>query len=108
MREYYMSVKMLLIQVLSTSRSLPLFVVFFLASVRLQSLVTAQIPEHPSCQNTFSYTAGSQFEKNLDTLLRRTLYINGSGSISATAKKGSYPDEVYGLLLCRGDVSEKT
>ncbi|KAL6565562.1 hypothetical protein OROHE_004617 [Orobanche hederae] len=98
---------MLLIQLLSTSRWLPL-VVFFLASVRLKSLVTTQIPEHLSCENTFSYIAGSQFEKYLDSLFHHTLYINGSASISANAKKGSYPDEAYGLLLCRGDVSEKT
>ncbi|WOG89935.1 hypothetical protein DCAR_0209176 [Daucus carota subsp. sativus] len=100
---------MLLLQVLSTSVSFPPFVLSFLAFVTLHSLVTAQMHIKTSCQdNTFSYTAGSRFEKNLDSLLHTTLSIYGGGSISADAKKGSYPDEVYGLFLCRGDVSEKT
>lgn len=100
---------MVLILVLSTSISLPPLVIFFLAFVTLHSLVAAQMYVYTSClNNTFSYTAGSQFEKNLDSLLHRTLNINGSGSVSDSAKKGSYPDEVYGLLLCRGDVSEKS
>ncbi|XP_063942639.1 cysteine-rich repeat secretory protein 38-like [Daucus carota subsp. sativus] len=55
-----------------------------------------------------NYTAGSQFEKNLNTLLYRTLYIKGGGAISDYEKNGDPPNQVYGLFLCRGDVSAKT
>lgn len=103
---------MLVIQVLCTSKSLPLLV-SFLAIVMIHNLAEAQIEQvYSSCQdNTIAsanYTAGSQFEKNLNSLLYRTLYINGGGSISNYSAEGKHPDDVYGLFLCRGDVSAKT
>lgn len=104
---------MLVIQVLSMSRSLPLLLVCFLAIVMIHNFADAQIEYvYSSCQdNTIpsaNYTAGSQFEKNLNSLLYRTLYINGGGSISNYSTEGKHPDDVYGLFLCRGDVSANT
>ncbi|KAK1375178.1 hypothetical protein POM88_031371 [Heracleum sosnowskyi] len=63
-----------------------------------------------NCQDNAvsNYTAGSQFERNLDSLLYRTLYVNGGGSISDYAKEGNHFDDVYGLFLCRGYVLAET
>ncbi|XP_074334404.1 cysteine-rich receptor-like protein kinase 15 isoform X1 [Apium graveolens] len=87
--------------------------VCFLAIVMIHNFAEAQIQYvYSSCQDnttaSANYTAGSQFEKNLNSLLYRTLYINGGGSISNYSTEGSHPDDVYGLFLCRGDVSAKT
>lgn len=55
-----------------------------------------------------NYTPGSQFQNNLKGLLV-SLYDHGSGSNFAyQTTQGSYPDKVYGLFICRGDLSTDT
>uniref|UniRef100_A0A0D9WZY6 Protein kinase domain-containing protein n=1 Tax=Leersia perrieri TaxID=77586 RepID=A0A0D9WZY6_9ORYZ len=51
-----------------------------------------------------SYTAGSTYETNLGNLAF-DLQGNASSTLFASGTVGSTPDTVYGLLLCRGDVS---
>ncbi|KAH7838698.1 hypothetical protein Vadar_030025 [Vaccinium darrowii] len=57
------------------------------------------------CSDTANYTDGNQFESNLDRVLYRALYNDGSDSIFSSKTEGEEPDKVYGLFLCRGDVS---
>ncbi|THG00535.1 hypothetical protein TEA_012234 [Camellia sinensis var. sinensis] len=47
---------------------------------------------------------GSQFESNLKCLIIRSLYNNRGDSIFFNDTQGDYPDKVYGLFLCSGDV----
>ncbi|XWS15615.1 hypothetical protein CRYUN_Cryun34aG0016500 [Craigia yunnanensis] len=56
------------------------------------------------CQGIFKYATFSQFRNNLDHLLIRRLYGQGSifGFFSGT--EGENSDKVYGLFLYRGDV----
>ncbi|EAZ04217.1 hypothetical protein OsI_26362 [Oryza sativa Indica Group] len=58
------------------------------------------------CGTGGTYTAGSTYESNLLNLTR-TLRENASSSptLFAAGALGSAPNPVYGLLLCRGDVS---
>ena len=60
----------------------------------------------PDGPDTAKYTAGSQFDRNLDRLLR-SLHNNGKDSIFSNDTQGHGPDKVYGLYLCRGDVAPK-
>ncbi|XAR53745.1 Non-specific serine/threonine protein kinase [Bertholletia excelsa] len=58
------------------------------------------------CPNTTTYTSGGAYSANLKTLLF-SLASNASsptGYFNSTAGRGSL-DTVYGLFLCRGDVS---
>lgn len=57
------------------------------------------------CSDTTNYTDGSQFQSNLHRILYRGLYNAGGDSIFSNKTEGEEPDKVYGLLLCRGDVS---
>lgn len=68
---------------------------------------TAEIsPLFLYCPSTDSnYTVGSEFQWNLNLLLIRSLYNNGSNSFYAKASVGDDPDKVHGLYLCRGDVA---
>ncbi|XP_059304085.1 cysteine-rich receptor-like protein kinase 15 [Lycium ferocissimum] len=60
------------------------------------------------CPNTTgNYTGESKYESNLNRLLYRSLYNDGSNSIYAKASKGEDPDKVHGVFLCRGDVAPK-
>uniref|UniRef100_A0ACD5XGU2 Uncharacterized protein n=1 Tax=Avena sativa TaxID=4498 RepID=A0ACD5XGU2_AVESA len=61
----------------------------------------------PRCDDSSgNYTAGSTYEANL-LALAGTLRGNASSSPSlfASGAFGAAPDTVYGLILCRGDVS---
>ncbi|KAE9461708.1 hypothetical protein C3L33_06383, partial [Rhododendron williamsianum] len=60
---------------------------------------------YKECLNTTNYTDGSQFQVNLNRILYRQLYNDGSKSIFSNQTEGEEPDKVYGLFLCRGDVS---
>ncbi|XWS15619.1 hypothetical protein CRYUN_Cryun34aG0016900 [Craigia yunnanensis] len=56
------------------------------------------------CPGTFKDTPFSEFQINLDRLLIRRLYGQGSISGFFSDTEGENPDKVYGLFLCRGDV----
>ncbi|XP_031499974.2 cysteine-rich receptor-like protein kinase 10 [Nymphaea colorata] len=68
------------------------------------SLCKATNPLYTLCPTTSNYTANSTFQRNLNTLF---LSLSSNASINGftTATAGETPDEVYGLVLCRGDVS---
>ncbi|MQM12756.1 hypothetical protein Taro_045675 [Colocasia esculenta] len=51
-----------------------------------------------------NYAANSTFESNLKTLLS-SIAADGSASGFFNGTAGDFPDRVYGLVLCRGDVS---
>ncbi|KAL5972805.1 hypothetical protein ACLOJK_039611 [Asimina triloba] len=57
-----------------------------------------------SCSTTSNYTSTSTFESNLNSLLP-SLTSNASASGFYNATYGDDPNRVYGLLLCRGDVT---
>jgi hypothetical protein len=61
----------------------------------------------PLCDSSSgNYSAGSTYETNLLNLIV-TLRQNASSSPSlfASSTRGTAPDTVYGLMICRGDVS---
>eukprot|EP00268_Persea_americana_P065588 TRINITY_DN8782_c0_g2_i4.p1 TRINITY_DN8782_c0_g2~~TRINITY_DN8782_c0_g2_i4.p1 ORF type:complete len:147 (+),score=18.18 TRINITY_DN8782_c0_g2_i4:174-614(+) len=67
------------------------------------STVTA-FPLYSSCGVTGNYTNNSTFATNLDLLLS-SLASNGATTGFANDTVGKDPDQVYGLVLCRGDVA---
>ncbi|WOH15777.1 hypothetical protein DCAR_0935323 [Daucus carota subsp. sativus] len=85
------------------------FLAAFLSFTMFPSLVMSQSFLATKCEdNTFAnYTAGSKFQNNLNRLLA-SLFDHGSSSNSDQATEGSYPDKVYGLFVCRGDLSADT
>ncbi|KAK4735149.1 hypothetical protein R3W88_009410 [Solanum pinnatisectum] len=72
--------------------------------------VKAQMQVNPlyyDCSMPNNYSERSKFQSNLNRLLYRSLYNNGSDFIYTKASEGEDPDKVYGLFLCRGDVVHK-
>ena len=55
-----------------------------------------------TCHHNVSYTKGSKFESNLNTVMNR-LVQNASQTGFNTSENGQSPDQIYGLLQCRGD-----
>ncbi|KAJ6416423.1 hypothetical protein OIU84_002308 [Salix udensis] len=79
-----------------------------LSLLSLAIITQAQDPTYLShyCPNTTTFTTNSTYQANLNLLLsslssNSTRNINGFYNVSA----GKDPDEVYGMFLCRGDVS---
>ncbi|KAL5730989.1 non-specific serine/threonine protein kinase [Ranunculus cassubicifolius] len=56
------------------------------------------------CSTTANFTTGSQFQRNLNLLLR-SLLSNGSRDGYFDASVGTSSNTVYGLVQCRGDLS---
>uniref|UniRef100_A0A0E0AL07 Uncharacterized protein n=1 Tax=Oryza glumipatula TaxID=40148 RepID=A0A0E0AL07_9ORYZ len=85
-------------------RSLVAHAVLLFAAVALPLAAAQPWPVCGSSAGT--YTAGSTYETNLENLAV-TLRANASSSptLFASGALGSAPDTVYGLLLCRGDLS---
>ncbi|XP_049936333.1 uncharacterized protein LOC116263652 [Nymphaea colorata] len=56
------------------------------------------------CPNSATFTAKSTYQQNLNELL---LHLTEYGPMAgfSMATKGTDPDQVYGLVLCRGDIS---
>ncbi|KAJ8628004.1 hypothetical protein MRB53_021311 [Persea americana] len=86
---------------ISVSKSFPI------AILNLQLLYTSTLAEplYTNCFYPTNYTSNSQFGTNLNLLLH-SLSSNATlnhGFSNATI--GKSPDQVYGLALCRGDVS---
>ncbi|XP_031499624.1 cysteine-rich receptor-like protein kinase 44 [Nymphaea colorata] len=79
-------------------------VLLFAVSVHLAvavELITYD-PLSTVCSPDSNYTTNSTYQQNLKILLR-SLSSNISGFATATVGQG--PDKVYGLALCRGDLS---
>ncbi|TXG47113.1 hypothetical protein EZV62_026407 [Acer yangbiense] len=61
-----------------------------------------------NCGRTPNNTASTTFTFNLGRLFSRKLYDEGDNSIYYQTTDGDDPDKVYGLYLCRGDVTKLT
>ncbi|XP_072950999.1 cysteine-rich receptor-like protein kinase 10 [Typha angustifolia] len=59
---------------------------------------------YTTCETAENYTASSIYKTNLDLLLS-SLYSAASVSGFSNDTIGKIPDQVYGLSLCRGDLS---
>ncbi|XP_034211178.1 putative cysteine-rich receptor-like protein kinase 23 [Prunus dulcis] len=89
-----------------------LMLVSILSSIFVVTLLSFPSPAEADylyhvCPNTTTFTPNSTFQSNLNRLLS-TLSSNAtrpSGFYNATASSSSPNDRVYGLFLCRGDVS---
>ncbi|KAI4312368.1 hypothetical protein MLD38_037184 [Melastoma candidum] len=57
------------------------------------------------CNESGNYTAFGNYQNNLNRLLLQRLYFDGGISGFNETTLGEPPDMVYGLFLCRGDVS---
>ncbi|KAI4312370.1 hypothetical protein MLD38_037186 [Melastoma candidum] len=57
------------------------------------------------CNESGKYTAFGNYQNNLNRLLLQRLYFDGGISGFNETTLGDPPDIVYGLFLCRGDVS---
>ncbi|KFK28849.1 hypothetical protein AALP_AA7G056300 [Arabis alpina] len=84
-----------------------LFLLAILASSRsyAQQLITPNYVYH-SCPNATTYSKNSKYSTNLKSLLN-SLSSNSESSSSGffNTTAGQSPDVVFGLFLCRGDVS---
>lgn len=58
----------------------------------------------PLCNLGFNYTKGSKFESNLNTVFN-SLVRHTSQTGFNTCVHGQNPDQIYGLLQCRGDAT---
>ncbi|CAN6452157.1 unnamed protein product [Victoria cruziana] len=76
----------------------------FAASAGLGNAAFVDTP-YFNCPPTSNYTAGSAFGENLSSLLLNLSSNEASASGFASATSGKSPDQVYGLDLCRGDLS---
>ncbi|KAK1304020.1 Cysteine-rich repeat secretory protein 38 [Acorus calamus] len=76
-------------------------------SLSLITTTTRADPLYQICQNNGNYTTNNTYQSNLNTLLR-SLSSNGPITGFFTATQGSPPDQVDGLVLCRGDTNETT
>ena len=56
------------------------------------------------CDRSFNYTKGSEFESNLDTVFN-SLVNDTSQTGYNTSVQGQSPNQIYGLLNCRGDAT---
>ncbi|KAF3320606.1 cysteine-rich receptor-like protein kinase 10 isoform X2 [Carex littledalei] len=63
--------------------------------------------QHAYCGSTGTFTANSTYDLNLQTLLTNltTSATNSSNFGFAKSSFGSIPNEIFGLVLCRGDVN---
>ncbi|MBA0724084.1 hypothetical protein Golax_020794, partial [Gossypium laxum] len=59
----------------------------------------------PSCPNTTTFTINSTYQANRDTLLSSLSSNVTRGVFFYNTTAGKSPDVVYGLFLCRGDIS---
>ncbi|KAJ1698445.1 hypothetical protein LUZ63_006957 [Rhynchospora breviuscula] len=65
---------------------------------------TAQLFPYVNCSTTSNFTDNSTFKSNLN-LLFSTLYTSVIPSGFSNQTKGQYPNQVFGLVLCRVDLS---
>jgi len=57
-----------------------------------------------TCRHNFNYTKGSKFESNLNTVLNNLVQDTPQTGFS-TSEYGQSPNQIYGLLQCRGDTT---
>nr|TKR83501.1 cysteine-rich receptor-like protein kinase 10 [Populus alba] len=86
---------------------------FFIALLSLLSLATITKSQDPSylyhvCSNETTYTRNSTYQANLNLLLSSLVSNATRNNLNGfyNSSIGLDPDDVYGLFLCRGDVSK--
>ncbi|KAK1304026.1 Cysteine-rich repeat secretory protein 38 [Acorus calamus] len=72
--------------------------------VSLSTTTTRAQPLIQFCQNKSNYTTNSTYQANLNTLLS-SLSSNGPTNGFFNTTQGNPPDQVDGLVLCRGDTN---
>ncbi|RWR88264.1 putative receptor-like protein kinase isoform X1 [Cinnamomum micranthum f. kanehirae] len=90
---------------ISTNPLLSLLLFSFLLSLSIFHPLTTAQPLYQNCETALNYTSNSTYASNLKTLLA-SLPSNASrnnGFYNTTV--GTNQDPVYGLVLCRGDVT---
>ncbi|KAJ8466899.1 hypothetical protein OPV22_029451 [Ensete ventricosum] len=87
---------------MATSVSISLL--FLLVVLCFSSSPAMAQPLYQVCDQTGNYTANSTYKSNLDLLLS-SLASNGSLSGFYNGTAGRSPDQVSGIVLCRGDVA---
>ncbi|KAK1375179.1 hypothetical protein POM88_031372 [Heracleum sosnowskyi] len=77
--------------------------------IAIYNSVRAQVYVSSTCSNHtyFSSTPSDLFQNNLDSLFKSFSDVSSDASVFNTTK-GSYPDEVYGMFICKAHVSAKT
>ncbi|KAK3445957.1 hypothetical protein EUGRSUZ_A01728 [Eucalyptus grandis] len=80
------------------------FVLLSLCSALLLRATLGADPLFHVCSTPEDFTAGSPYESNLNKLTS-FLYTNTPSSGFGPGSIGQYPDQPYGLTLCRGDTS---
>lgn len=85
----------------STSKSFLLVILHLL----LQQNSTLAVPLYTNCFDTTNYTSNNLFATNLNLLLRSLSLDAPLNNGFSNATTGKNPDQVYGVALCRGDVS---
>ncbi|CAA7405642.1 unnamed protein product [Spirodela intermedia] len=65
----------------------------------------ADDPLHSKCNNDRNYTNNSTYQANLGRLIS-SLSLSAPATGFANGTAGEVPDRVYGLAICRGDVSD--
>ncbi|XP_058198492.1 G-type lectin S-receptor-like serine/threonine-protein kinase At4g27290 [Rhododendron vialii] len=83
----------------------PIVLALLLLVMPYTTVIPAPVFYYKVCSNTTDYKVGSQFQSNLNRILYRALYVDGDYSIFSYKPEGEAPDKVYGLFLCRGDVT---
>jgi Salt stress response/antifungal len=92
------------------SLTLAILYTFLLVAVHSPT-VDAVDALYQNCGSTGSYTANSTYDSNLQTLLTNlTTSATNSSSNFGFAKRtvGNVPNQISGLVLCRGDVNVST
>ncbi|KAJ6767272.1 CYSTEINE-RICH REPEAT SECRETORY PROTEIN [Salix purpurea] len=86
---------------------------FFIALLSLLSLATITKSQDPSYLShdcgIDTYTSNSTYQANLNLLLSSIVSNATRNNLNGfyNSSVGLYPDDVYGLFLCRGDVNNK-
>lgn len=77
--------------------------------ITLNNPVRAQVYVSSTCSKDtyFSSTASNLFRNNRDSLFESFSTVSNDISVFNTTK-GSYPDEIYGMFICKDRISAKT
>nr|DAD20608.1 TPA_asm: hypothetical protein HUJ06_022071 [Nelumbo nucifera] len=82
----------------------PCCLLLLISSLLLINLSPTYAQLYDVCSNTTSFAPNSLFETNLNILLP-SLSSNAINTGFYNTSVGEYPDQVYGLILCRGDIT---
>lgn len=90
-------------QTLVMGKTIKLFYMAVVIVSLHEEICKAQLPLS-ICNRGFQYTNGSVFERNLNTVLDSFVQHTSQNGFNIT-EYGQSPDQIYGLLQCRGDAT---